>query len=201
MAVSKLDVARRQLLAAIHLHWFLLEPIATYQLAANAAEVCDGLLIAMGRVRIKQRIQEVQGWSPKTISVLVNAPRNFAKHADKDPYDHMEDISSEDCDAIILTACVDYCIASGRSPIIFGVFVAWYASIYPEKTGEFFAMEAQTIFPNLKNAPRGEQIKAARSHLLKPVNSEMLNDRRNEMTDGWRWNDIKKSGQNFRTEE
>lgn len=199
MTISKLDTARRQLLAAIHLHWFLLEPIATYQLAANAAEVCDGILIAMGRVRIKERIQDVQGWSPKTISALVNAPRNFAKHADRDPFDLMEDLSPEDCDAIILTACIDYSIASGRSPIIVGVFVAWFASIYPGKTGDFFALEAQSIFPDLRMATRDEQIRAARSYLSKPVDSSLLHDRRNEMTDGWRWNDLRKAGQSFRT--
>ncbi|MBB3315087.1 hypothetical protein FHT77_000929 [Rhizobium sp. BK181] len=200
MQISKLDAARRQLLAAIHLQWFLVEPIATYQLAANAAEVCDGLLSAMGTIRVKERIQEVQGWSPKDIAALVNRPRNFVKHADRDPHDLMEDLTAEACDGIILTACVDYCIASGRSPIVVGAFVAWFAAVYPSQTGAFFASEAQRLFPKLEGMPREQQVLAARKFLASPVDSSLLHDYRNEMTDGWRWNELMRSGQDFRFE-
>ncbi|WP_208247794.1 hypothetical protein WGT02_28390 (plasmid) [Rhizobium sp. T1470] len=42
--ITKIDAARRQLLTAIHLHWFFVEPIAVDQLAANASEICDSIL-------------------------------------------------------------------------------------------------------------------------------------------------------------
>jgi hypothetical protein len=200
MLISKLDAARRQLLAAIHLHWFLVEPIATYQLAANAAEVCDGLLSAVGRIRVKKRIEEVQGWSAKDISIMVNKPRNFAKHADRDPNALIEDLLAQDCDSIILTACIDYCIASGRSPVIVGVFVAWFAAVYPEQMGHFFAEQAEKLFPNLYALSRERQIYAARSCLESPLDPALLHDYRNELTDSWRWNQLKRSGQDFRVE-
>ncbi|WP_455872648.1 hypothetical protein [Rhizobium yanglingense] len=86
----------------------------------------------------------------------------------------MEDLSAEDCDGIILTAYIDYCIASGRSPIVVGAFIAWFAAVYPSKMGTFFAIEADRFFPNLQGQSREHQIRAARAFLVSPVDRALL---------------------------
>lgn len=200
MQISKLDAARRQLLAAIHLNWFLTEPIATYQLAANAAEICDSLLASMDRFRMKEHIRQVTGWNEKDVAALINTPRNFTKHANRDPHAVMDDISHEDCDAVIVTACMDYGIASGRSPLPVGVFLAWHSAIYPSETDGLFVGVAKQLFPDLQKETRETQVRAARKYLAGPADGWLLNDARNEMTDAWRWSDLRKHGQDFRSE-
>jgi len=200
MEITKLDAARRQLLAAIHLNWFLMEPLAAYQLAANAHEICDAILRHRGRKSMREHIAEVHGWSTKEIAVLFNEPRNFMKHADRDPDALMEDIDPVDCDAAILTGCLDYAIACGRTPMVFGVFIAWYAAINPTKTGDFFEGGAQTIFPDLEKATREQQVRAAREYSMRRLDGRLLNDLNNEMTDSWRWHELRLFGQDFRVD-
>ncbi|KAB2716965.1 hypothetical protein [Brucella intermedia] len=188
--ISKLDAARRQLLAAIHIHWYMDEPIAVYSLAANVWEICDALLARQNKIRILAEITSSQGIMPRAVRDLINAPRNFVKHADRDPDTVIDDLSHSDCDAILLTACLDYMFANGRSPYCAGVFVAWYSAIYPEKTELFFRSEAEAIFAGLAAESRERQVQAARDFLSRPP-KVVLNDVRNELTDNYRWSNLK----------
>jgi len=192
--LNKVDAARRQLLAAIHMQWFLLEPIATYHLAANAAEICDELLKKRNSVRLREQIREVHGLSEREVNDMINFPRNFTKHADRDPEAEIYDILPEDADAMVMTACIDYCIVSGRSPHSVGIFVAWYAAINPEKTGHFGRAAADALFPDLAQRQRPQQVKAARSIVRRTLSSPIIHDRRNELTDNWRWNSLRELG-------
>lgn len=185
--ITKLDAARRQLLAAIHIHWYCNEPIAVYSLASNVWEICDTLSKRANRPTIADHIGEAHGMSFVDVKKLINAPRNFIKHADHDPDGKIADISHLDCDAVVMTACLDYMAASKRSPTIFGLFVFWYCSIYPDKVGGFFSDAAALYFPHLQAMERRDQVKAARHQVAQPLLSEVLNDARNEMTDNWRW--------------
>ena len=185
--ISKLDAARRQLLAALHIHWYLNEPIAVYTLAANSWEVCNSLLKKDEKIRILQEIVEVYGGTAKEIVGLINAPRNFVKHADKDPDAVFPDIKEDDCDAVILTACLDYMFANGRSPYSMGVFLSWYSAIYPDRTGDFMRETADLLFPKIGSLDRDQQKLAARSVLTSPTPPQIFHDHRNELSDNHRW--------------
>ncbi|GAA5663413.1 hypothetical protein Brsp07_01891 [Brucella sp. NBRC 14130] len=185
--ISKIDAARRQLLAALHIHWYLNEPIAVYTLAANSWEVCNSLLKKDEKIRILQEIVDVYGGTAKEIVGLINAPRNFVKHADKDPDAVFTDIKEDDCDAVILTACLDYMFANGRSPYSMGIFLSWYSAIYPDKTGDFMREIADLLFPNLGSKGRDQQKLAARTVLANPTPPQIFNDHRNELSDNYRW--------------
>ncbi|MFC0246519.1 hypothetical protein [Falsochrobactrum ovis] len=190
--ISKLDAARRQLLAALHIHWYLNEPIAVYTLAANSWEVCNSLLKKDEKIRILQQITEAYGAPPKEIIDLINAPRNFVKHADRDPDAVFPDIKEEDCDAVLLTACLDYMFANGRSPYIMGIFLSWYSAIYQKKVGVFMEETAQLLFPELAFLNREQQKKAARKVLSNPTPPLIFHDHRTELTDNHRWVHFKK---------
>ncbi|ASS56459.1 hypothetical protein [Rhizobium leguminosarum] len=177
-----------------------MEPLAVYELASNASEVCDAILEKIGGTRIKKNIAEMQGWNVKDVNVLINAPRNFAKHADRDHLAEIEDVTFDDCSALILTACVDYSIAAKRSPSVVGAFIAWFAAANPEKTGSFFSEAAHEMFPGLAAMSHSEQIIAGRRYLVKPLPSDVLNATRNELSDDWRWRELRRYGQDFRSE-
>ena len=187
MQITKLDSARRQLLAAIHIQWYMTEPIAAYQLAANSAEICDALLKLEGNVRMRERLMEVHGISEREARLMVNIPRNFTKHADNDPHATMEDIRDVDADALVMTACIDYTVTARKSPSAVGLFIAWFAATNPDLTGGFCREAAEQLFPSLEVRPREEQLAAARAILNKPINRELLDHLRNELTDNWRW--------------
>lgn len=197
MQVSKTDVARRQLLAAIHLHWYLREPVAVYSLASNAAEICDTLLKRMDRLRLRREMADVHGCTEKEIAALINLPRNFLKHADRDADELAPEIEPDDCDAIVQTACIDYMMVAGRSPAIVGLFVVWYSAVYPEKTGTFFRREADNIFPALSQKSRSEQILAARATTSEALPSSVLHHYSNELSDNWRWAELRTKGGSF----
>jgi hypothetical protein len=194
VGISKLDAARRQILAAIHLHWYFREPIAVYSLASNAAEICDTLLKKRDSFRLRQEIATISGCTEREIADLFNRPRNFMKHADRDPDAISPEIEDADCDAALLTACLDYMMTAGRSPYIFGIFVTWYSAIYPEKCGLFFREAADQIFPSLSVLNRREQVLAVRNLASSPVPSDAILHRSNELTDNWRWTDLRAKG-------
>ncbi|PSH68537.1 hypothetical protein CU102_12285 [Phyllobacterium brassicacearum] len=197
--MNKLDAARRQLLAAIHIHWYLKEPLAVYSLATNAWEISNTLLEKADRLRMIREIAESQGSTPRQIKDLINLPRNFIKHADRDPDATQPDITDTDCDAMLETACIDYMMAAGRSHIIMGIYLAWYSAIFPEKVGSFLREAADLFFPNLFTMPRADQILAARKAASQPIPSNVLNAYRNELTDNHRWTALRSLGQNLPT--
>ncbi|OWV68012.1 hypothetical protein ATY76_13925 [Rhizobium sp. R339] len=199
MAITKLDAARRQLLAAIHLHWFLVEPLAVYQLAANVSEVCDKLLEKSGGTRIKKHVADDHGWEVKHVNMLINSARNFMKHADRDPAAILEDITFDECTALLLTACIDYTMAAKRSPPVVGVFIAWFAAAKIGGSESAFSAMAGGLFPGLAEMSQADQILAARRFVIHPMQGDILHDSRNELSDSWRWNELRKSGQDFRT--
>ncbi|ESW69210.1 hypothetical protein NKK52_07035 [Mesorhizobium sp. C277A] len=192
--ISKLDVARRQLLAAIHIHWYLNEPLAVYTLATNAWEVSDALLKVSNKMRMIDQFANAFGRAAKDFRDMFNEPRNFMKHADRDPSALAPDLPVEECDAVLMVACIDYMVASGRSPYIVGLFVAWYAAIYPSKTGDFFRSEADLQFPDLvRLSSRKEQCAAARTAALNWGKSGLMSHPKNELTDNSRWTKLRQA--------
>ena len=141
---------------------------------------------------MRKRFIEVHGSSEKQIADAFNKARNFTKHADKDPDALIEDVSDFDAETVIMVACVDYCVLAGKSPIPVGLFITWFAAVYPDRTGSFFKREAEDWFPGLGSLDREAQVSAARTALAKPVPHEVLNARRTELTDNWRWVELRK---------
>lgn len=186
-SLSKIDAARRQMLAAIHIHWYLDEPLAVYTLAANCWEISDALLNRGGKVRMIDQFVASHGKPAKDFRDQLNGPRNFLKHADRDPDAVIPEISDHDCDSTLAVACLDYMVASGRSPYVLGLFLIWFASIYPAKTGDFLRPEAEGLFPGLSAMPRKDQIAAARVAATKWGKSALMADAKNELTDNSRW--------------
>ncbi len=186
--ITKLDAARRQLLAAINLHWYLDEPIAAYTLAANAWELCNSLLKRDNKTRLLAEFSRVHGRPETDFKALINRPRNFVKHADKDPDGNLEDVTNQDVDGMLQAACIDYTMLARRSPLAVQLFLCWYSAIYSDKTGAFLKEGADAYFPNLIVEDREARVLAARKafgDLAK--DGQLMQNVKTELTDHHRW--------------
>ncbi|WP_439542860.1 hypothetical protein [Hyphomicrobium sp.] len=158
--LTKLDVARRQLVTAIRLHFADRDSVSVFSLATNAQEVLS-TLCAKGSIRsFRECIARPVGMSDQQVQrTLINPVRNFFKHAN---YDHdavSEEFSDSDCDHVILIACIDILELERKSPVEVQTFLTWYAGVYPDKVppDTFMAIAANNKFPGLAALDRATQ--------------------------------------------
>ncbi|MBK8528143.1 MAG: hypothetical protein IPL57_14055 [Rubrivivax sp.] len=131
--VTKLEVATRTLAAAIRLFFERGDGIAVHTLAAAAQALIRDLATAKGMpyTSILHDHPEVRPEDRKRWINGINAPRNFFKHADKDPdgvfdFDHDENILVlMDANAVITQLSQDL-------PMENSVFAGWFATKYPQ---------------------------------------------------------------------
>ena len=188
--IGKTEIARRQLLAALHIHWYLKEPLAVYCLAASAWNVTNDLLKRVGKLRVVEQLMQIHNLSEKDAGLLIRSSWNFAKHADSDPHAETVDYSDEDCDSVLEAACIDFSILTRRAPAAVQIFLIWYSAIYPEKTGVFMRHEADQIFPNLSSVQRKHQVHAARQAVVEWTH-RLSGNLGTDLTDNWRWVELR----------
>ena len=137
MHLTKVDVARQQLVTAIRLFFAREDAVSIYSLASNAWEVIDELC----------RLATVESESLRTRSHIdrskdlkrdyINSPyRNFFKHADRDPDAVLSGFTERSPEAVLFLACEDYIRLNRASPVEVQVFQFWFIAMYPEKLSE-----------------------------------------------------------------
>ena len=178
-ALTKLDVAHRQLAVAIRLFFDDQDPVSVYTLAANAWEIVDKLC----------RIRDVDSLSEQTRGNLsngqslrrdlINQPyRNFFKHADKDPEGAIKGFSDEKNDHLLMLAVEDLLRLEQTKLFECQFFQTWYLAVYEEK----IANEAlKSVLPRIRQAlpgmgklSRSEQKRMGRELLQRTGNDEEL---------------------------
>jgi len=169
--LSKSDIAKRQLTAAIQLFFNDSDPVSVYTLAANAWEVIDVLCSKnnIDSVSNQSRMHAPRGKDLKRD--YVNSPyRNFFKHATRDADKCLEGFDDQKCDSVIFLGVEDYIRLNKRSPLEFQVFQLWYLSVYVEKVADDALdkiLEAADIyFPAIRELTREEQKLMGKKALL-----------------------------------
>ena len=130
--VTKLDVVRRQLTAAIGLFFGESDAVAVHTLVAAAHQILVDLGQRKGIQSVVKNTSKMT--TPETRQFLrtLNYPYNFLKHADQDPEDSMYVLPlnrfTQDfiMDAVIMLQSLAYEI-----PFEGKVFWHWYVSKYP----------------------------------------------------------------------
>lgn len=184
--LTKIDVARRQLVTAINLLFNGNDPVSAYSLAANAWEIIDELCNRKGIESASAQTQEhlPQGKSLKRN--YINSPdRNFFKHADFDPDGVLKDFDESKVDAVVFLAVEDYLRLLKKSPVEFQVFQLWYLASHPEKVAPDDLSEVissvEHAFPDIRELSRVDRLSMARSVLDEARNDEeLMNDSRTE---------------------
>jgi len=179
VVLTKVDVARQQLVTAIRLFFAKEDAVSIYSLASNAWEVIDELC----------RLAAVQSESQKTRSHIdrskdlkrdyINSPyRNFFKHANKDPDAVLTGFTERTPEAVLFLACEDYIRLNRASPVEVQVFQFWFIAMYPEKlseaSSEDLAEKIALAFPNIRALPRIEQIDLGKVILERARNDQLI---------------------------
>lgn len=131
--VSKLDAARRQLRTAIRLFFEDGDAVSIHTLNAAAEGLLRDLLAAGGRKSPLREVEEdwikPEHW--KDYLALTNAPRNFFKHADRNPNEVLE-FRPEATAFSLLESMIMYRLLTGRMLREGHVFWAWFAVSHPD---------------------------------------------------------------------
>jgi hypothetical protein len=136
--MSKLDAAKRVFAEAIRLFFERRDEVAVHSLAAAA----HGILLDIARKRklkFNGILHEHPSLRPELKSAwrnMLNAPRNFFKHADKDPDGQLYFDGVLNEILLLYTVALAAMILDDYPPEVF-VFAAWYEMAYPDFSGAF----------------------------------------------------------------
>ena len=127
MSITKLDVAEREIVAAIQLLFSGGDPIAVYTLANSAREITATLCELRGKHSVIDTIQEDRpDLSRKEIYHLASEHAAFFKHADRDPDSILEKFDPTEADAVLWVACTDLGSLKGSKPLEADAFELWF---------------------------------------------------------------------------
>jgi len=189
ISLTKIDVARRQLITAIRLLFDGEDTVSVFSLAANAWEVIDALCNKEGIDSLSSQTREHLPKEKDLKYDYINSPyRNFFKHADRDPEAILPSFNESNVDSLLLLAVEDYLRLLKKSPIEFQVFQLWYFAINVEKISSDALSEVlesiEFAFPRIRDLPRKERLAMGRSVLEHAkTDQELLNDKHTEVLD------------------
>lgn len=184
--LTKVDVARRQLVTAIELFFAGRDAVSVYSLATNAWEVIDVLCRKAGidSFSIQARENVPEGKDLKYN--YINSPyRNFFKHADSDSEKTLAPLPDSQVEGVLFLAVEDYIRLNGRSPVQLQVFQLWYLAKHPEKLDAAVAGEIMEgvarAFPGLPSLSRDARLALGAQVLAHAAgDNELANDPRTE---------------------
>jgi hypothetical protein len=130
MTITKLDVAEREIVAAVQLLFDAGDPIPVYALAAAAREITTTLCEKHG---MRSMIDWIQDDHPhmtrKDIYREASKHAAFFKHADQDPTGVLEAFDPAEADAVLYIACSDFSRLCGGMPVERDAFELWFLAM------------------------------------------------------------------------
>jgi hypothetical protein len=185
-SLTKQDVARRQLVTAIHLHFDGGDLVSIYSLAANAWEIIDTLASRAGVASISNQTRQNVPSGKDLKRDYINEPhRNFFKHANRDPDKLVPALSAPSVDSIVFLGVEDYLRLYRKAPVEFQVFQLWYLALNTGKVSvDAFAdlmPNIDSAFPNIRQLERHQQLRLGRNVLNNALqDGELMRDSRTE---------------------
>jgi hypothetical protein len=164
-SLTKLEVARRQLITSTRLFFSDEDSVSVYTLAHAAGEILDALCKRHGKTRFFEQMQSVSGISDRGLRKIARYGRDFFKHADRDPDAILDDFDDTMNDHILIGAALDYGMLTDTKPMEIQVYPLWYFAAYPDKVPAKLHEQGSTAFPGIFKLTR-EQQKAAGRTLL-----------------------------------
>lgn len=163
-ALTKLDVAQREINAAVNMTFAGGDPVAICVLASAARAIVGALCEIADASSFKKELQDFEPeMSDRAYYKAANKAWNFFKHADQDPEDVLEGFKPDDADSILFTAVFDFgALCQGKS-IEAQVFEGWFLFRYGNP--EDVPAGLPDFFPDLPNLNRHEAISLGREVL------------------------------------
>ncbi len=130
MTITKLDVAEREIVAAIQLLFDGGDPIPVYALANAAREITTTLCENRGKRSMIDAIQEDHPhMTRRQIYREASKHAAFFKHADQDPDGVLDSFDPAEADAVLWAACFDFGRLCGGKPVEADAFELWFLAI------------------------------------------------------------------------
>ena len=131
-SIEKLEAARRNLAAAVRLFFDRDDPIAIHTLAAAAQSVIRDVAKVRGlaHTSILHDHPDIPAEARKEWINILNAPRNFFKHADADPNGSLEFDESAN-ETLLLDACLILSEISDHALSEAKVYLGWFTTANP----------------------------------------------------------------------
>lgn len=129
--ITKLDAAKRQLQTAVRLYFNDEDPISICTLTRAAHEIISVLNEKHGKSTMIMSDKLIVDKYKEEFRKIMNAPKNFFKHADKDPAGIL-DFNPEENEFFLLDGCENYEILTGEKVPHFIIYRNWFYAKYPE---------------------------------------------------------------------
>jgi len=132
MGITKTIAAQRQLEAAIELFFSGRDPIAVATLAYNALEITATLARRRNLLDWTsfEEVGRQHSVTPTEVRKIFHAPRNFFKHADRDPDEVLHDWSDDDSSHLLALTVLQFGEIAERSLEMWSALI-WYYATHP----------------------------------------------------------------------
>jgi hypothetical protein len=130
ITLTKLEAAKRQLETAITLYFNDADPVSIHTLVSASHEILAALNKEAGNTPTIISDSLINEGYKKEFRKWMKEPRNFFKHADKDPkgaYTFYPEIN----DFFLLDACETYQVLTGEKVPHFIIFRGWFNAQHP----------------------------------------------------------------------
>jgi hypothetical protein len=158
--ITKIEAARRQLGTAIELFFSQGDPIVIATLAYNALEITATLASREGKEDWTAFVEvaAAHGSTPREVRKIFHAPRNFFKHADRDPDEVLEKWDDEDTAHLLTLTVLQFGEVAERSVEMWSMLI-WYYSSHPElRAPEGALRDIVQEFAYVATLNRGQQL-------------------------------------------
>ncbi len=164
-SITKLDVAEREIVAAVQLLFDGGDPIPVYALAAAAREITTTLCERRGlRSMIDAIHEEHPHLTRKQVYREASKHAAFFKHADQDPNGVLEGFDPTEADAVLWVACSDFGRLCGGKPVEADAFELWFFAVR-DLLGPLGISDIQEL-RDITNVSRETQIEMGRKLLV-----------------------------------
>lgn len=138
LKISRRDVAKRELVHAIQLHFDEGDPVVIHLLAFAARDVCAPIVKATGRQTFAETVEQmVKPEFLKAWRENLRVPYNFFKHGGADPDKELRYFDPVANDMLLLEVCADYRSAFDVTEKEMLVFQAWHIVTYLDILNEY----------------------------------------------------------------
>jgi hypothetical protein len=165
LPITKLDVAEREIVAAVQLLFDGGDPIPVYTLAAAAREITTTLCEKRGmRSMIDAIHEEHPHMTRKDIYREASKHAAFFKHAKTDPDGTLDDFDPTEADVVLWMACFDFGRLCGGKPTEADAFELWFYAVR-ELLGPLGIGDIDEL-RDITKMPRAAQIEMGRRMLV-----------------------------------
>jgi len=162
--LTKLDVAEREIVAAVQLFFDGGDQIAVHVLAAAAREITSTLCEKRG---IKSFLDDVKDQFPeqpkRDLYKMMTRHANFFKHANEDPDAVLEDFLTTETESVLFIACHDFGRLCGGKPVEADAFELWFLALHiPARLPTVASM---FLLPDFTGKSHAQQVEAGKGLL------------------------------------